>query len=122
MDLDRFKQINDQYGHLVGDQYLQHFANICCQIFQNTGKVYRFGGDEFAAVYNGIIPQAIIRQLESCPQWDEGAPCPFNQVSTGVLHCRPPHSNVEQILQQVDQLMYQNKSRNQRQHEKCIYI
>lgn len=99
MDLDHFKQINDQYGHLVGDQYLQHFANICRQIFQNTGTVYRFGGDEFVAVYSGIIPQSIIRQLEAYPQWEEGAPCPFNQLSTGILHCRALHSTAEEILQ-----------------------
>ena len=113
MDLDRFKLINDQYGHLTGDRYLQHFANICSEMFQDSGKVYRFGGDEFVAIYNGSIPPELIQQLKACPQWDDGAPCPFNQVSTGVLHCRPPHSGVDQILQQVDQLMYQNKSRNQ---------
>ena len=109
MDLDRFKEINDKYGHMTGDRYLQHFAKNCSRIFGASGTVYRFGGDEFVAVYEGIIPESVIRELKECPGWDEGAPCPFNQVSTGVLHCQPPHSGVDQILQQVDDLMYQNK-------------
>lgn len=109
MDLDRFKQINDQYGHMIGDMYLKHFADIASEIFRDHGNVYRFGGDEFVAIYHGIIPQTTIDRLTECREWDKEAPCPFNQVSTGVLFCRPPHQSTEQILHQVDELMYQNK-------------
>lgn len=113
MDLDRFKQINDQYGHMVGDAYLQHFARISAEILAPRGRVYRFGGDEFVAVWPGVIPAAILQEIKACSRWDEGAPCPFNQVSIGVLHCRPPHRGAEKILQQVDQLMYRNKLKKQ---------
>lgn len=109
MDLDRFKQVNDRYGHLAGDQYLKHFAEICARIFQDTGRVYRFGGDEFAALYYGILPEEKLEQIRECPGWEEGAPCPFNQVSAGILICRPPHGNAEEILRNVDRAMYQNK-------------
>ncbi len=109
MDLDQFKLINDQYGHITGDRYLKHFAHLTSEILQNKGKVYRFGGDEFVAVYPGLMPQEIINQLKECHGWEDGAPCPFNQVSVGMLFCEPPHQDVEQILQRVDNLMYQNK-------------
>ena len=110
MDLDRFKLINDQYGHIAGDQYLKHFARISSDILRELGRVYRFGGDEFVAVCPGVIPQEIIGRLKECREWDSGAPCPFNQVSIGMLLCEPPHSDVEEILQRVDRLMYQNKT------------
>lgn len=110
MDLDRFKLINDQYGHIAGDQYLKHFARISSDILRELGRVYRFGGDEFVAVCPGVIPQEIIGRLKECREWDSGAPCLFNQVSIGVLLCEPPHSGVEEILQRVDRLMYQNKT------------
>ena len=109
MDLDRFKMVNDQYGHVVGDQYLIHFSKICSRILQNNGKVFRFGGDEFVGLYYGIVPAGTVKQLEECREWDEGAPCPFNQVSVGVLPCRPPHKNIDEILQQADAVMYKAK-------------
>lgn len=109
MDLDRFKHINDHYGHMVGDKYLQHFSKIVSEIFDRNGTVHRFGGDEFVAIYSGTVPDHVFDQLKECKNWDEGAPCPFNGVSIGVLYCTPPHHDAEQILRQVDQLMYQNK-------------
>ena len=109
MDLDRFKEINDRYGHMTGDQYLRHFARICADIMQNRGEVYRFGGDEFVAICYGAVPDSLLKQLRECREWEKDAPCPFNQVSIGVLYCRPPHQKADQILRQVDDIMYKNK-------------
>lgn len=109
MDLDHFKQINDRYGHMIGDQYLKHFAEVVSRILSDHGQLYRFGGDEFVAVCTGIVPQEIVEEIQKCREWDDHAPCPFNQVSVGVLFCQPPHQDAEQILQQVDRLMYQQK-------------
>ena len=95
---------------MAGDQYLKQFAEISSAILQGAGRVYRFGGDEFVALCPGIIPEELHRQLRECPQWDPKAPCPFNHVSTGILVCQPPHVDAEEILQQVDRLMYQQKS------------
>lgn len=117
MDLDHFKQINDQYGHMVGDEYLKHFGRISSDILQDHGEVYRFGGDEFVAVYRGIVPESVLTALKECRDWDTGAPCPFNQVSTGFLLCQPPHKSVEEILHRVDELMYENKLKKKEQSD-----
>ena len=109
MDLDRFKQINDQYGHVIGDEYLKHFAQISSSILDSNGKMFRFGGDEFIAIYQGQVSENIVERLRECRGWEKGAPCPFNQVSIGVLYCQPPHKDEEEILQQVGKLMYQKK-------------
>ncbi len=109
IDLDRFKEINDKYGHLTGDWYLKHYAEICSGLVRGKGQAYRFGGDEFLIIYQDTAPEALLNQLRTCPKWGDDAPCPFNQASAGMLLCRPPHQSADRILQQVDRFMYQNK-------------
>lgn len=112
MDLDCFKAVNDRYGHLLGDAYLRHFANISAGILAGHGEMYRFGGDEFIALCRGVVPESVVDDLRNCRGWDNDAPCPFRQVSIGILHCEPPHSDgAEAILQKVDQMMYGHKAR-----------
>jgi diguanylate cyclase len=50
IDLDKFKSINDQHGHVIGDKILIHFVQIINQRLRNTDKVYRFGGEEFLII------------------------------------------------------------------------
>jgi len=52
-DLDRFKAVNDKWGHAAGDAALRHFAALAERVFRRADAVYRFGGEEFAA----ILPQ-----------------------------------------------------------------
>lgn len=46
-DIDHFKQINDTYGHLVGDEIIKHVSNICEESLDSDSLIGRFGGDEF---------------------------------------------------------------------------
>ena len=50
LDLDKFKNINDTYGHLGGDEYLLAFANFLKLTFRSTDYISRWGGDEFAVL------------------------------------------------------------------------
>ena len=109
MDLDHFKQINDKYGHMTGDQYLKHFAEVCSSVVDERGVLYRFGGDEFVILYQGKVTREEIERLQECGQWEEGAPCPFYGVSVGELFCKPPHESANSILRQVDEEMYLQK-------------
>ena len=118
MDLDRFKEVNDTYGHVVGDQYLRHFADICKDVFQDGGKVYRFGGDEFVALCPGSIPKDKTEEIRTCQNWEQGAPCSFNQVSIGAIECRPPFKDADRLMHEVDQKMYEMKLKSRKERTK----
>ncbi len=52
IDIDDFKQINDRFGHLVGDFVLIKLTQIMKSLLRKTDKIYRYGGDEFIIVFN----------------------------------------------------------------------
>lgn len=58
IDLDDFKNVNDTYGHLVGDQVLQQFAEILHNNTRKNDIIARWGGEEFAV----ILPEAALRE------------------------------------------------------------
>lgn len=110
IDLDHFKEINDNYGHVAGDQYMIYFAQNLSRFLGNIGKAYRFGGDEFIVICPGAVPDDVIRHLEECPEWDiQVAPCAFNHASVGALYCTKPFGNINQLLRKADEIMYQKK-------------
>ncbi|HZZ92738.1 MAG TPA: GGDEF domain-containing protein [Usitatibacter sp.] len=51
LDIDHFKRINDEFGHLFGDEILVRFAQLLRDSFRAGDLIYRFGGEEFVAVY-----------------------------------------------------------------------
>jgi diguanylate cyclase (GGDEF)-like protein len=50
MDIDKFKTINDRFGHLIGDEVLILMANLMRESFRVQDKLFRFGGEEFVAL------------------------------------------------------------------------
>ncbi len=58
IDLDHFKQVNDQYGHTVGDQVLQAVAQRCKDIIRQQDVIGRYGGEEFAVILPETDSQA----------------------------------------------------------------
>ncbi len=72
IDLDYFKEINDKFGHLVGDFVLIKIAEMIKKMIRKENKIYRYGGDEFVIIFNRMsliqvenIIYRIIKKLES---------------------------------------------------------
>ena len=58
-DLNKFKEINDTYGHAVGDQVLIEFANVLRDCIRDSDSLFRFGGDEFAILVENANESAL---------------------------------------------------------------
>lgn len=68
LDLDNFKNINDQYGHLAGDQVLMQFARLLDANIRKGDRLYRYGGEEFVIVVPGATPSTLVNMVEKLRQ------------------------------------------------------
>jgi diguanylate cyclase len=118
-DIDRFKNVNDRFGHLVGDRLLRLFANILVQNVRGQDKVSRFGGEEFALIFPGarlvdaVTAAERIRGILESKQWTiepSGERVSKVTASFGVAKLRADES-ANDLLQRADELLYEAKSR-----------
>lgn len=63
IDLDGFKQVNDHYGHAVGDQLIERCAQMIREVCASEARSYRLGGDEFAVVMTGKVAGTILEGI-----------------------------------------------------------
>lgn len=63
IDLDSFKQVNDHYGHAVGDELIEMCAQLLREVCGKEARCYRLGGDEFAAVMSGKVAGTILEGI-----------------------------------------------------------
>jgi diguanylate cyclase (GGDEF)-like protein len=64
MDIDHFKKVNDEYGHLYGDEVLLLFARLMTKSFRHYDLLFRYGGEEFAVVLNHTDLETALTILE----------------------------------------------------------
>ena len=121
-DIDFFKNINDTYGHDVGDEVLRVLADITRREMRHTDVLARFGGEEFIALLpNTTLDDAIqianrlCRKIESHQVCIKDT-CFFNfSVSIGVSQLQPNQSDLNLLIKNADIALYQAKKNGRNQ-------
>jgi diguanylate cyclase (GGDEF)-like protein len=120
IDVDKFKDINDTYGHDVGDQLLQHVARLMAAGCREEDVLARLGGDEFVILCPGIgredflaLGQRILRRVHEAPfacrdSWTHA------RLSVG-MHLSEPGETERRALHCADLALYQAKANGRAQ-------
>jgi len=116
LDLDGFKNVNDQLGHVAGDDVLRQFAGELKSACRSTDLLGRWGGDEFLVLLDDTITHAEA-QMERVSKWvcgsyklnrDTGRLVLRVRASIGLAEFKAPDT-MNQLLDRADTAMYQNK-------------
>lgn len=113
LDLDDFKQINDQFGHAAGDAALVHLGQTMRQVLRPTDSLCRIGGEEFALLLAGTDPQSGVRALERLRAVLAETPVSGIErrlcFSAGLV-AGTAGASLEQLLAAADQAVYRAKA------------
>jgi len=121
LDLDRFKEVNDLYGHLAGDLILQEAANRLSTSIRNSDILSRLGGDEFGLLLINmdskesleVIVTTLLKRLSE-PYADASGTILTDRISVSIGVCFYPNpseenENAETLIQKADLAMYEAK-------------
>lgn len=117
IDLDRFKQINDSYGHEVGDRVLKRIAGILQQHLRSDDVVARWGGEEFLVGMYGMTQDQALERLNQVLEVVRQET--FAQITSDLLHLTfsagiavmPEHgSDLQSLYRAADAAMYRAKA------------
>jgi diguanylate cyclase (GGDEF)-like protein len=117
IDLNRFKQVNDQHGHLAGDRLLQQVARRIGSCVRDSDTLARLGGDEFAVLLENLgVPADAASVIDKISQ---ALAAPFDlggglmlaaSASIGVAHYPEHGASLQALMSRADQEMYGIKS------------
>lgn len=125
VDIDRFKQVNDTYGHMTGDAVLTHVAHCLENRRRSIDFVARYGGEEFVILLPGTdagggmeFARRLRREITSSP-WElpDGKRIGIS-ISVGVAECRHSAGGGGKLVEMADQALYAAK-RAGRNREMC---
>lgn len=119
LDLDRFKPVNDTYGHLMGDRLLKEIAARLLRCIRSRDYAFRIGGDEFALIVSADMDEEQRARMAERIQTTLSAPVILDgkELSVGVscgCACYPEDGGASQVRIAADSRMYATK---QRHHE-----
>ncbi|PZO08411.1 MAG: diguanylate cyclase response regulator [Leptolyngbya foveolarum] len=113
-DVDGLKQINDTFGHEVGDRVIVDAAQLLKQTFRDADIIARLGGDEFAILIpagSDVVDVLCLRLQANIDQFNQAAARSYQlAMSVGIQVCAlTDDASLEHLLAQADKLMYEHK-------------
>ncbi|MGC8702793.1 MAG: diguanylate cyclase [Thiomonas sp.] len=115
LDLDHFKQINDRYGHPVGDEVLVEFAQVVLLLLREGDVFARMGGEEFCILLSHArAEQALdiaerLREFVAAHPFQTSAGVVRLSLSLGIAGCDAKVQSIDAVLSMADQAMYRAK-------------
>ncbi len=116
LDIDHFKQVNDQYGHAAGDRVLAEFAALCMQSIRDSDLAGRYGGEEFFILMPEIDLKTAILSAERLRMTVAAHPFKLSDgrelsvsCSIGIAMYMPQQDDLDKLLLRADQALYQAK-------------
>ncbi|MEO5952377.1 MAG: sensor domain-containing diguanylate cyclase, partial [Chloroflexia bacterium] len=130
LDIDKFKQYNDSYGHLVGDDVLRSAVVAIQNHLKSTDVVGRWGGEEFGIVLPGVsrvqarqIAERIRLTLARNPVRDlHGRAIPAPTVSQGIAMYPEDANNIEELIDKADSALFHAKDLGRNQISEWIEL
>jgi diguanylate cyclase (GGDEF)-like protein len=115
LDLDHFKRINDTYGHSVGDEVLIAFARIAKNCLRPCDVIGRYGGEEFAILLPGAVPEQAIEVAERIRTTFSCSPEALvvkvkPTISIGVAINQGSDSDLGKLVSMADHALYKSKA------------
>ena len=118
MDMDHFKQVNDTYGHDVGDRILKQLAAIIIQESRSSELAARFGGEEFVVLMPETDPASAQNAANRMREKVEATSFIINDagetikktISIGVSSLHPDGDSAESLLKRADEALYEAKN------------
>lgn len=116
LDLDHFKRINDQRGHVAGDEVLRHFGHVCRQVLRTADIAARLGGEEFAVLMPAtdeatarVVAERVRGAMEAnAAIAPDGGPVACT-VSIGITTRASETNSVPELLSKADAALYDAK-------------
>lgn len=125
MDIDHFKSVNDEYGHLTGDRVLKEFTSRVNDLLRTNDTLCRYGGEEFFAILPETAEENALKVGRRICSSVCNEPFTINEISIyitvsigAISHLPQTESTFEKLLEQADQALYKAKKMGRN----CVYF
>ncbi|WP_455380003.1 GGDEF domain-containing protein [Acidihalobacter prosperus] len=122
VDIDHFKRINDQFGHINGDRIIRQIAKRLSSNLRDSDHIFRYGGEEFVIILEGVNTPEAMEVADRIRQDVASHPCTlyssddanikqqpvYMTVSVGISHCR--NDDIMTLLNRADHALYTAKT------------